>query len=333
MPRGFRGVLNICEAEMTIDGQGVSGRTSLMMRPVRPRWLIMGVLFVAFLMAFFGSYYTVRETERAVLTQFGQFVAVKGPGLHFKIPFVQGVVDFPVNIRAFQVDKVNTYTVDNQELDALFTVNYRIPNDSVENVFKRVPDYEQRLISLAIDRFKAEVGRVNVSEIASKRGEVRDRIFKVFKENANALFQLEIVDFQITNVDFNKTFREANNEASKAKAGVEQADNERRRAVITADRARIDAAGAANAAEESARGAANARLLAARAEAEAIRIQGEAQALAIRAQAEALASNLSLIELRKAERWDGKLPTSMLSNVMPFMNVDQQVRGVTAAAR
>lgn len=297
-------------------------------------WMVGGgILAILLFFTAMGSFFTVRETERAVLTQFGQFIAVKGPGFHLKIPFIQGTVDYPVNIQAFQVDKVNTYTVDNQELDALFTVNYRIPHNAVENVFKRVPDYQQRLISLAIDRFKAEVGRINVTEIAQKRGEVRDRVFRVLKANAAELFELEIVDFQITNVDFNKTFREANNLASTAKAAVEQAEQERRRALVDADRTRIAAAGAANAAEESARGAANARLLAAKAEAEAIRIQGEAQAIAIRAQAEALASNLSLIELRKAERWDGKLPTSMLSNVMPFMSVDQQVHGVVSTTR
>jgi hypothetical protein len=36
-----------------------------------------------------------------------------------------------------------------------------------------------------------------------------------------------------------------------------------------------------------------------------------------------------LVELRKAERWDGKLPTNMLSNVMPFMNVDQQMKAAS----
>ena len=43
----------------------------------------------------------------------------------------------------------------------------------------------------------------------------------------------------------------------------------------------------------------------------AIQLQGEAQAAAIRAQADALKANSNLVELRRAERWDGKLPVNV----------------------
>ena len=70
---------------------------------------------------------------------------------------------------------------------------------------------------------------------------------------------------------------------------------------------------------EQAKGAADARLLQAQAEAKAIGLQGEAQATAIHAQADALKSNPTLIDLRKAERWDGKLPTAIYAGApIPF---------------
>ena len=66
-----------------------------------------------------------------------------------------------------------------------------------------------------------------------------------------------------------------------------------------------------------------------------IALQGEAQAAAIRAQADALKSNASLIDLRKAERWDGKLPTAIYAGApIPFMPVDKPAEapvGATAA--
>lgn len=34
-------------------------------------------------------------------------------------------------------------------------------------------------------------------------------------------------------------------------------------------------------------------------------------------------ANAQLVELRKAEKWNGSLPATMLSNVAPFMGVDQ----------
>jgi uncharacterized membrane protein YqiK len=86
----------------------------------------------------------------------------------------------------------------------------------------------------------------------------------------------------------------------------------------------IQAQGQANAAREAAKGAADARLAQATAEAKAIQLQGEAQARAIQAQAEALKANPDLVSLRKAERWDGKLPTNMYGSApIPFLNAQQ----------
>lgn len=66
---------------------------------------------------------------------------------------------------------------------------------------------------------------------------------------------------------------------------------------------------------------AEAKLAQARADAEATRLRGEAEATAIRARAEALSSNQNLVELTKAERWNGVLPTTVLpDNGVPFID-------------
>src|SRR3990167_9477869 len=73
-----------------------------------------------------------------------------------------------------------------------------------------------------------------------------------------------------------------------------------------------------------ANGAADSSLARARADAEATRIKGEAEATAIKARAQALAQNQDLVELTKAERWNGVLPTTMIPNTaIPFLNANK----------
>jgi uncharacterized membrane protein YqiK len=61
----------------------------------------------------------------------------------------------------------------------------------------------------------------------------------------------------------------------------------------------------------------------AQAEADAIRLRGEAQASAIRARAAALGDNPNLVGLVQAEKWDGKLPVTMLpGGAVPMLNLD-----------
>lgn len=52
----------------------------------------------------------------------------------------------------------------------------------------------------------------------------------------------------------------------------------------------------------------------AEAAAKAIKLRGEAEAAAIDARGKALRDNPALVALTQAERWDGKLPTTMVPN-------------------
>jgi len=58
------------------------------------------------------------------------------------------------------------------------------------------------------------------------------------------------------------------------------------------------------------------------ARAEAIKLRGDAEAQAIQARGDALRKNPSLVELVQAERWDGKLPVTMLpGGAVPMLSI------------
>src|SRR5262249_30005952 len=189
------------------DTMGAVNRGNFGMTISRSTWLIIAAVVI--LMAISGSYFTVDRHEVGIVTRWGAIKYTAGPGLHFKIPIADTATMYRTDIRAFQMTKVNTYTIDNQELDAVFTVNYRISAEKAEFIFQSVPDFQQRLETLSLDRFKAEVGKVNVTDIASKRGEIGKRVFDVLQKDADRLFSLEVTDFQINNIDYTQQFRQA----------------------------------------------------------------------------------------------------------------------------
>jgi membrane protease subunit HflC len=63
---------------------------------VTPRLPLVLAVGVAVLILMLGSFYTLQETEQAILTQFGKPVGglVTTPGLHMKVPFIQTVHTF-----------------------------------------------------------------------------------------------------------------------------------------------------------------------------------------------------------------------------------------------
>ena len=271
-----------------------------------------GIAAVCGFILFLSTYYTVEEYEQAVVTRFGSIVAVEGKGLHFKTPFVNSVTFMRTDIQNISPkEAANTYTIDNQEVDVNFNLFYRVTPEKIEYIYRNVQDYKARLQAMAVDRLKAEMGKINVAHVAEKRGELRDRIKTIIARDAEVL-GVTVTDFQLTNLEYTKSFKAAVESAAAAKANVETREQELQQAIKTADRVRTEA-----------RGKADAFLYEQEALAKSIKLKGEAEAAAIEAQAKALAANTGLTELRKAERWDGKLPQQMLSNVVPFMGIDQ----------
>lgn len=284
---------------------------------------------VAFAIAFIASwpFFTVGEFERTVVARFGQLSHVAGPGLHFRIPIVDTLETFPVNIQRISKDRVNTYTIDNQELNAAITLNYRIPEDKVDDVYKNNRDYKANLEFYMVDRFKREMGKVNILQVASRRGEVAASVKKTLEAEATTIFGIAIVDFQITDLSYTDSYRRAVDAAATAKAKVEQAEQEKREAEVVALRKKIQAEGEANAEREQARGKADAQLLLATAQAKGKELVGLAEAKALEAQGEALKSNIGLIQLEYAKRWSGNLPVNMYGSApLPFITLGPETQ-------
>lgn len=291
--------------------------------------IVGGIVAFCGIIFFLATYFTVAEYERTVVTRFGKFSYVADPGLHFKMPFVNATTTYHTGIESMvisagknaqgQLIGVNTYSVDNQEVDIIATVQYRTPPEKVQFLFENVQDYRTRLFDMIVDRLKSEMGKVNATHVAEKRGEIKKAVQEVLQRDAK-LLGINVTDFQLTNIEYQKGFRDAVAGAANAKAGIDTRENEQRQQEKIAETKKITALGEANAAREKAKGEADAIDVRAKAEARAIQIKGEAQAAAMRAQAMALSANPVLVEMKKAEQWNGALPTAIYAGApIPFM--------------
>jgi len=278
--------------------------------------VLTGIFGVLGLILFFTTYYTIEEYEAVVLTRFGQIQSVNmAPGLNFKIPGVHSANFIRTDIQEMSnKDKANTFTIDNQEVDVWYKLFYRIPKDEerITFVWRNAQDYKQRLQAIVLDRLKREMGKVNTQNVASHRGELCDKIKNVVAEEAKTL-GVEVTDFQMPNLEYSKTFQQAVDTAASAKANVETREQE-----LQQERKKAETA------VTKANGEADSKLALAVADAKAIEMRGKAEATAIKAKNDALAAAAQLVEYTKALNWNGALPATMLSNTVPFMNVDEK---------
>ncbi len=269
------------------------------------------VFFVAGL--FFGGFYTVAPGERGVVIRFGQIKGTADPGLHFKIPYVDGVKLISVQTHVLRYDKVESYSKDQQPADVRLSVNYEIPPASVADVVAEFGDERQmvdRLIAPRIhSEFKIVFGQFTAVTAIQERG-------RLSMEASNALQKavqgpVRVLALQIENIDFSEVYEKSIEQRMLAEVEVQKlrqnAEREKVQAEITVTVARANA------------DAVRAR---AQADAEAVKLNGEAQATAIRARGAALKDNPGLVSLVAAEKWNGVLPTHMVpGNAVPFVDV------------
>jgi regulator of protease activity HflC (stomatin/prohibitin superfamily) len=260
-----------------------------------------------------GSWYTVDQGERGVMLRNGAITGVSEPGLGFKLPIVDRVVDIDVRSRAELYENVLAYSRDQQTAGLTISVNYRVPADQVVSVYENFGGVEQ-LRSRVLDRqvmdeTKNVFGRFNAATAIQDRSRLVAEVQDAIQTAVSGPIIIESV--QIENIDFSDAYENSIEQRMLAEVEVQRIQQNAEREKVQAEIAVIQAEAAAAA-----------RIEQATAEAEAIRLTGEAEASAIRARGEALRDNPALIELVQAERWNGTLPTTMVPNsTVPFLNM------------
>jgi membrane protease subunit HflK len=91
---------------------------------------IIGVLIVIAVLTIlvFGSFFTIKEQEQAVVTTFGKAKTVSTAGLHFKIPLVQKVQKVDTTIQGFSIGYDMTTNEKNEAESMMITNDFNFVN-------------------------------------------------------------------------------------------------------------------------------------------------------------------------------------------------------------
>lgn len=272
-------------------------------------FVVIGLLFVSTL---FGSFYTINEKERGVELRNGKVIGVSDPGLEFKLPFIDDVEKISVQTYTMKYDRLQAYSKDQQTATVNVSVTFHVPSTEVVNLYTKFGDIESmtsRLVSRQVPTQVENVfGQYNAVNAVQNRVKLVADISSAIK--GSIVGPVVIDSVQVENIDFSDDYERSIAERMKAEVQVKT-----REQMLATEQVQ------AQIAVTQAQAQADSQLAKARAEAQAITLRGNAEAEAIKARAAALAQNGNLVELVKAERWDGKLPTTMLPNgTVPFLN-------------
>lgn len=261
--------------------------------------LVIVVLIIA--TAAFGSWYNIDQGERGIVLRWGKVTNISNPGLNFKIPIIEKIEKMSVRTQNLQFEKMSAYSEDTQQAELRISINFHLSPDMISQIYEK---YGTSIVSTYISprifgSVKDIFGVYKAADIVVKREEIQDKIFSRVQELLGKNGAV-IESVQIENIDFSDEYERAIEIAMKMKAAEMEAH-------YAAQRDIKKATGLADAEVQRARG---------------IKAIADAEAHAIRVKGDALAAAPKLPMLIASEKWDGKLPTSMIPNgALPFLDL------------
>lgn len=149
------------------------------------------------------SYFTVHQTQKAIVLQLGEpLQEVYGPGLHFKLPFIQNVVYFDSRVLDYEARSREAFTVDKKAIVLDNYARWRIINPlQFYRTMRSIPGAQARLDDVVYSQLRALVGAYTLTQVVSSHRaaimkEVTDKVSELMKP-----YGVEVLDVRIKRTD------------------------------------------------------------------------------------------------------------------------------------
>jgi len=269
------------------------------------KWTFTGILAFFILIIIFGTFVIIGPGQRGVIVQFGKVSdRVMGEGLNFKLPIRDNIIKISVQTETVQFDNLQgkgdnleksslfCATKDLQDVQIAVIVNYHLDATKVNKTFQQYGStYKTNIIEPIIrEVIKSQAALYTAEELVTKRAEFSDKVSILLSEklgSKDAIFER----LNITNFQFSESFSKAIEAKVTAEQNALAAKNKLEQVKFEADQ----------------------RIAEARGEAEAIKIQANA----IQAQ-----GGKEYVSLKWVEKWNGTLPTTVLGDSVPMININ-----------
>ena len=293
--------------------------------------LAVGVLVVIALAGTaLSGFYTVQPTEMAGVRRLGTVVTAQpvGPGLHFKLPWIDTVDTIQTSLQSFQMNNLTVYTIDNQAVSVGVGLSYRIPPSAVLHLLYSVGrtgnvDIAENIRPVLADRVLRVFSTQNTVGISANREQIAGQIRQQVSEALGTIFGLEITDLQLSSITYSASFQASVEAAVQAKNDAIRAENTVSKVRYEGEQAKVqaDAQAAVRLAQANAEATATIAQARAQRESSILKAEGDAQATALTGDAEAkvlqqigaaVAANPAVVSYEASHRWNGQLPATMM---------------------
>jgi regulator of protease activity HflC (stomatin/prohibitin superfamily) len=172
------------------------------------------IIFIAVLFLISGIF-VVKQQTSAVVERFGKFIAIRKPGLHFRIPLIDKISG-RVSLRILQLDViVETKTKDDVFVKLKVSVQYKILPDNVYDAFYKLDFPQDQITSYVFDVVRAVVPKMRLDDVFEKKDEIANAV-KGELNDAMINYGYDIIKALVTDIDPDSEVKTAMNRINAA---------------------------------------------------------------------------------------------------------------------
>ncbi len=174
--------------------------------------LLLGVFVV---ITIFSCAFTVQQQTEAVIERFGKFVRAAGPGLNFKLPFIERI-SRRLSLRILQITvSVGTLTADKVSVDLGISVQYHVLPDKVFEAAYKLNNHIEQINSFVFDVVRATVPKMILDDVFEKKDDIAIQV-KTELSDIMEQFGYGIVKALVTDIEPDMKVRDAMNQINEA---------------------------------------------------------------------------------------------------------------------
>ena len=232
-------------------------------------------------------------------------------GFHFKVPFVQEVINVSNQIQVYEIE-APAVSRDLQTVSSTIAVNYRIQSAKSANIYQNIGnDYQAVVLTPAVqESVKSITARYTAEELITERTAVGEQIKDQLSSKVEE-YGVQVEKFNIVNFDFSSEFNAAIEQKQVAEQNLLKTRTEQEQAKVIANTE------------------AEKKVIAANAEAEAILAKAKAQADANQLLNDSLTG--LVLQNKMLEKWDGQVPKVSGSDSSLLLDIGDAVKAASGS--
>ena len=163
--------------------------------------LLLVLVFIAF-----SGFRVAQQYQRALVFRFGRYMAIRGPGLFWIIPFVETIIKVDMRVLTDGVEQQETMTKDNVPIKVNAVIWYKVV--APDRAIIEVQDVRNAVIQTALTTLRNVIGQHTLDDVLKER----EKLAALLKERVDTMTEpwgVEIHNVEMKNVEIPESMQRA----------------------------------------------------------------------------------------------------------------------------